>query len=131
MKVFVAGTFDKFHVGHQYLLWNAYSICDAMVVVVACDKTVERIKNNKPHTGEGDRRKRIVEEFKSHANVDVRLGRKDGRFFLTLEEEKPDLLVLGYDQMADETAIKEAFPGLEIKRMGSYAPVFFKSSKFI
>ena len=44
-KLFVAGAFDSFHMGHQFFLWKASSMCKELVVVVARDETIKRIKN--------------------------------------------------------------------------------------
>ncbi len=130
-KAFIAGTFDGFHVGHQFLLWTAYAKVEAMVVVVAQDVTVKRTKGRYPRRTGQERLARLATEFKNTPSVSVRMGRETGDFLQTVREESPTHLFLGYDQKADIDRIKEAFPDLIIKRMPAYFESFFKSSKFV
>jgi len=127
-KIFVAGTFDRFHVGHQFLVWQAVKLAEEVVVIVARDTTVKRIKGHQPRLSEEKRMKRILEE--KIPGLRARLGRSDGDFWETLREESPDALLLGYDQNFDEEACHELFPEIKIFRAEPYAPEFFKSSKF-
>ncbi len=127
-KLFVAGAFDSFHMGHQFFLWKASSMCKELVVVVARDETIKRIKNKTPKYSEEKRLQRIKEE--NLFNAKIRLGREDANFVVTLKEENPDVLLLGYDQKFDEKKGRESFPNLIILRADSFAPDFFKSSKF-
>ena len=126
MKVFVAGTFDLFHVGHQYTLWTASKEGSEMVVVVARDATVENIKSKKTVENQEDRLERVKQE--DLPNATVRLGREDADFAQTLQEEQPDVICLGYDQRCDEEWVLQILPNVQIKRMAPYHPQFFKSS---
>ncbi len=127
-KLFLAGTFDNFHIGHQFFLWSGRCLCETMTIVVARDKTVELKKGRLPINSEKSRIARIQKENISFASV--RLGRADGDFIQTLREESPDILYLGYDQIFDETIIEDIFPTLHVIRAKPYFPEFFKSSKF-
>lgn len=127
-KVFVGGTFDGLHVGHQFFLWNAVSLASEMVVVVARDETVLRYKKQMPRFLENERLSRVCAENLPHTQV--RLGRRDGDFFQTLREESPDILLLGYDQRLDPAAVQKQFPTLRIERADPFAPEFFKSARF-
>lgn len=127
-KAFVGGTFDLFHVGHQFFLMQASNMAEEIVIVVARDTTVQRIKKRLPKHTELQRFQRIEEE--NILNSSVRLGRGDGDFLETLREEAPDVLLLGYDQKIDEELFREKFPELTIIRAEEYHPSFFKSSKF-
>ena len=124
MKIFVAGTFDHFHVGHQWLLWQAALRADELVVVVARDKTVERIKGFFPSHNEIERKRRI--EAEKISNARVRLGNVDGDFLKTLKDEAPDLLWMGYDQHCPESI----YGVVEMERCSAYNPEVFKSSYF-
>lgn len=42
--VMAFGTFDVFHPGHEYYLTQAKKYGDILIVVVARDKTVEKVK---------------------------------------------------------------------------------------
>ncbi|PID70877.1 hypothetical protein CSB37_00065 [bacterium DOLZORAL124_38_8] len=128
-KAFVAGTFDNFHVGHQYLLYQVSQLADKFVVVVARDATVKRIKGRLPVFSEGQRKQRIEQEF--YSKMKVKLGRSDADFFQILQEEKPDVLCLGYDQRFNEKKCQELFPHLKIVRLQPFYPEIFKSSKFL
>ncbi len=125
----VAGTFDNFHVGHQYLLWSASERCQKMTVVVARDKTVQRIKGRFPVNSELQRLSRIEQELLPQCTI--RLGRSDQDFFRTIEEVSPSAIFLGYDQKFDTDVAQERYPDIQIMRAGSYLPGVFKSSKFL
>lgn len=127
-KAFVAGGFDHFHVGHQFLLYQASSLASKLVIVIGRDATIEKLKKRKPIHAEEERMQRIKQE--NIPNAVVRLGRSDGDFLKTLGEEGPDLLLLGYDQYFNEKLCKENFPDIKIKRADPYFPEIFKGSKF-
>ncbi|MCF7831209.1 adenylyltransferase/cytidyltransferase family protein [Candidatus Gracilibacteria bacterium] len=127
-KLFVAGAFDSFHVGHQFFLWQASAMCKELVIVVARDSSIKRIKNHTPKNTEEDRLKRIKDE--NLFNAKVRLGKEGENCLETLREENPDALLLGYDQNFDEEKCRKHFPNLIILRAESFAPDLFKSSKF-
>ena len=48
-KVMVFGTFDIIHKGHINMLIQAKKLGDFLVVVLACDKTIEAVKNRKSY----------------------------------------------------------------------------------
>ena len=125
-KGFIAGTFDVFHVGHQFLLWTAVQKVNHLVIVVARDETVKRIKNINPLYTELQRVERINRE--GIPSSVVRLGRLDQDFLCTIREENPEVLFLGYDQVNEISWITSQFPDLEIIRLEPYYPQLFKSS---
>ena len=116
------------HVGHQFLVWQAAKLAEEVVIVVARDMTVEKIKGHQPQLSEAKRMERILKE--KIPTAQVRLGREDGDFWETLREESPDALFLGYDQDFEEKKCQKHFPEIEILRAQPYAPEFFKSSRF-
>ena len=124
MKIFVAGTFDHFHVGHQWLLWSSVEQGSEVVVVVARDATVEKIKGFAPTFTEIQRLQRVQQECLPKALV--RLGDAQGNFCKTLEEENPDLVFLGYDQHCPIEVEAMA----TTQRCSAYFPEVFKSSFF-
>lgn len=95
--VFVGGTFDLIHPGHVELLRFASSM-GRVVVTVARDSTVERIKGRRPLLGEGDRL-RVVSSIRYVYRA--RLG-NEGDPLKSVEEVSPDIIVLGPDQSFDE-----------------------------
>lgn len=130
MRIFVAGTFDNFHIGHQYLLWTAYNHCQDLVVIVARDKTVEKIKGKLPLNTEQKRLERLFSEFNGAVGIEILLGRDDANFMKTLETTNPTHLYVGYDQEINVDLILEKLPLLRIERQEPYFAEFFKSSKF-
>ena len=127
-KTFFAGTFDNFHVGHQYLLWMNVQPKLKTVIIVARDTTVLRIKGQLPKNSEQQRLERIRDE--GLPNTIVRLGREDADFWAMLREENPDKIVLGYDQRFNVEECKQRFPQIEVVRAQPYRAEIFKSSKF-
>ena len=126
----VAGTFDNFHVGHQFLLWSAYGLADEVFVVVARDETVLKIKYKIPRNLEVVRKNRIEQEFMSHKSVHILLGRADMDFMQTINDINPEIIYIGYDQSVNESEISREFPEIKIIRAKAYSPDIFKSSFF-
>lgn len=124
MKIFVAGTFDHFHVGHQWLLWQACLRSQECVVVLARDESVKRIKGFFPSHNEAQRLARVQQENLPHTKVI--LGKKGGDFLQIVKEENPDLILLGYDQNCPDR-LQESFL---VERLSAYHPHIFKSSYF-
>ncbi len=90
------GAFDGLHPGHEDLFRQAKEQGDELVVIVARDATVLEIKGNLPGRNEQDR----LAVVSGHPFVDdARLGNLDDRYRI-IEEIKPDVLCLGYDQEA-------------------------------
>lgn len=123
-KVLTAGTFDIIHPGHIALLIEAKKIADEegeLVVIIARDSNVVKFKGRKPILRE-DERLFVVKNLKP---VDkVVLG--DERDPLKpVIEEKPDIIVLGYDQWAEEEWLRKELEkrGLstEIIRLGKFS----------
>lgn len=102
VKVMATGTFDLLHMGHIYYLREAKKLGDCLVVVVATDSTVRKLKHEPVTLQETRlsliRELRIVDE--------VYLGR-EGDMYAIVEEIRPDIITLGYDQIHDETQIKK------------------------
>ena len=95
------GTFDLLHIGHIYYLKEAKKLGDKLVIVIARDSTVRKLKHE-PVTPE-DMRLNIIKELRM---VDEAvLGHKDD-IYATVEDIKPDIIALGFDQIHDEKKIK-------------------------
>lgn len=130
MKTLIAGTFDNFHVGHQWLIWSAINKGGKVSVIVARDKTVKRIKSKSPKNKEALRLARVQIEIENTVSAQARLGRSDADFWQTIREENPTHILLGYDQHVQAADILKVFPDLIIERCNAYLPAVFKSSKF-
>ena len=94
------GTFDLLHLGHIYYLREAKKLGDRLAVVVATDSTVRRLKHEPVNTEEI--RLNLIKELKI---VDeAYLGHEDDMYEI-VEEIKPDIIALGFDQLHDENKI--------------------------
>jgi len=106
VKVMATGTFDLLHLGHIYFLKEAKKLGDKLVVVVATDLTVKRLKHEPVNPEEI--RLNIIKELKI---VDeAYLGHEDDIYEI-VEEIKPDIIALGFDQLHDKKKIEN-----ELKR---------------
>ena len=102
VKVMATGTFDLLHMGHIYYLKEAKKLGDELVVVIARDSTVRRLKHE-PVTPE-DMRLNLIKELKM---VDEALLGHEDDMYSVLKEIKPDIIALGYDQIHDEKKIEQ------------------------
>ena len=128
-KVIVFGTFDILHRGHLDFFEQAKKFGDFLVVVVARDKNVKKLKREKPLYNEMLRLNKIG---KSKLVDKVVLGNKKDRY-LILKQEKPDVICLGYDQKVDEKKLSEKLKEYKLEeaqviRLGAYRPEKYKSS---
>lgn len=95
------GTFDLLHLGHIYYLKEAKKLGDTLSVVVSTDLTVRRLKHEPVNTEEI--RLNLIKELKI---VDeAYLGHEDDIYEI-VDEIKPDIIALGFDQLHDEKNIK-------------------------
>ena len=109
VRVMDSGVFDILHTGHISYLEQAKALGDELYVVVASDNTVRKNKHE-PITPER-MRVRIVSALKP---VDVAMiGNDSGDMFAILDEVRPDVIVLGFDQKFDENTLSE-----ELKKRG-------------
>lgn len=126
-RVVCAGTFDHLHEGHINFLKQAKALGNELIVIVARDETVKRIKGFLP-TDDENIRKEGVE--KTEIPDRVILGNLDKDLFKILEELMPDVIALGYDQRVSEQELVKRFPKCEVVRLSSYHPEKYKSSYF-
>ncbi|MEM0364563.1 MAG: adenylyltransferase/cytidyltransferase family protein [Candidatus Nitrosocaldus sp.] len=101
--VLTGGVFDIIHPGHIHTLRAAKSLGDLLVVVIARDSTVERLKGKKPLHDEGKRRELVA----SIRFVDLAIIGHESDIFKTVEVVKPDVIALGYDQVHEEQFISK------------------------
>ncbi len=97
------GVFDLLHPGHIYFLTEARRLGDELVVVVARDSTARKFKHE-PITTESSR----VQLVAALKPVDrAILGHEGGSIYDILEEIRPDIIALGFDQVHTEDRILE------------------------
>lgn len=95
------GTFDLLHMGHIYYLKEAKKLGDILAVVVATDATVRKLKHD-PITPQ-EIRVNLIKELKI---VDEAYLGHEQDMYAIVEEIKPDIIALGFDQIHDADTIK-------------------------
>ncbi|MDE1845358.1 MAG: FAD synthase [Thaumarchaeota archaeon] len=126
--VLAGGVFDIIHPGHIHTLRAAKALGNVLVVVIATDKTAQKMKNRIPlHNME--LRKDLV---RSLSMVDYAVVGYEGDIFKSVELIKPNIIALGYDQVHQEKFIidgcKKIGVNVSIARLQSPIPDI-KSSK--
>ncbi len=128
MKVLAFGTFDYFHAGHESYLKQAADLGEQLIVVVARDETVQRIKGHKPDQNQRKRLKTIKAlPFVTKAVI----GNRDDKFKV-VKHFKPDIIALGYDQFVFTYQLKKVLIqnklNTKIVRLKPFKPEINKSS---
>ena len=124
----VFGTFDGLHEGHLNFFEQARAFGDCLIVIVGRDVNILRVKKHLPKKNENQR----LQEVKSCKLIDeALLGDKENPY-TKIAEIKPDVVCLGYDQLAftDKLAekIKELGLKTEVFRMKPFEPEKYHSS---
>ncbi len=101
IRVMATGAFDLLHLGHLHYLEEAKKLGDELIVVVATDATVRKEKHE-PVTPENMR----VEMVASLKPVDRAVLGYEENHTRIVEEIKPDVIAIGYDQKHDLEQIK-------------------------
>lgn len=103
--VLASGVFDLLHLGHVKFLEeakNAGGKKAELVVIIARDSTVQKIKGRKPIMPENQRRM-LVESLK--VVDEAVLGLENLDVADVIDRIKPDLIALGYDQAVMEKQV--------------------------
>lgn len=133
-KVMVFGVFDLLHPGHVSFLQQAKRYGDYLIVSVARDKNVKKIKNKTPFRNERERVHLI--KTLGLANKIVLGGVYDP--WPHIKKEQPDIIALGYDQRFYVTSgsIEEFKKELvmngistRVVRLKAFKPKIFKTSR--
>jgi FAD synthetase len=130
-KVMVFGTFDIIHPGHLAFLREAKRHGNFLIVSVARDTNVKRIKGHTPIHSEHQR----VHLLKTLRIVDrVVLGSRT-EYLKHIVRETPDIICLGYDQSAYterlQDKLEEAGLHTKVIRLRPYHSRKYKSSKIL
>ena len=128
-KVMIFGTFDGVHEGHRALFRQASEHGDHLIVVIARDVTVTRVKGRQPFFDEQQRLKDVADEAGVHEAV---LGNVDD-VYRVVAEHRPDCICLGYDQRNFIDGLREKLNELglgdtQIVRLEAHEPERYKSS---
>ncbi len=131
-RIMVFGTFDMLHEGHLDFFRQARSLASdpLLIVSIARDSAVKRIKGSTPVHGELERLA-LVEEC--DLVDEVVLGDEDG-YVEHIVQAAPAIIALGYDQhgeYVDRLQGDLVLAGFEpqIVRLKPYKPEVYKTSK--
>jgi cytidyltransferase-like protein len=120
--VLAGGVFDIIHPGHIHTLNAAKALGGVLVVAVATDKTAEKMKKRSPLHNQELRRELVS----SLSMVDKAIVGYEDDIFQTVKEVKPNIIVLGYDQVHQEKFISDGCKRInldvEIVRLESPVP---------
>ena len=114
MKVVATGVFDIIHMGHAHFLNAAKEHGNHLTVIVANDATVRKMKGEPILSDE--RRSEVVSQLKPVDEVVI--GRTGDMLDIIVDEIKPDVIALGFDQRlftTKELEAKLSDRGLEVK----------------
>jgi len=120
--VLAGGVFDIIHPGHIHTLNAAKALGGVLVVAIATDKTAEKMKKRTPLHNQELRRELVS----CLSMVDKAIVGHEDDIFQTVKEVKPDIIVLGYDQVHQEKFISDGCKRInldvEIVRLESPVP---------
>jgi len=127
--VLAGGVFDIIHPGHIHTLNAAKALGDVLVVAIATDKTAQKMKNRSPLHNQELRRELV----NSLSMVDVAIIGHEEDIFETVKDVKPNVIVLGYDQVHQEKFISDGCKriNLDVKIVRLQTPIPELSSSAI
>ena len=133
--VLASGVFDLLHLGHVRFLEEAKRAGGEhakLVVIIARDSTIEKMKGRKPIMSE-DQRCALVESLR--VVDEAVLGYEGLDIGEVIEKIKPDVIALGYDQAEMENEVKtyvakHKLP-VEVVRIGRFGENALDSSSKI
>ena len=129
-KILAFGTFDIFHPGHESFLKQARKCGDYLIVVVARDETVRKVKEKLSQNSEIIRRQAVI---KSNLANEVVLGSLEDKYEV-IKKYQPEIICLGYDQKVFIENLREKLKEFGLKKtriikLKPYYPEKYKSSK--
>ena len=120
--VLAGGVFDIIHPGHIHTLNAAKALGDVLVVAIATDKTAQKMKKRQPLHNQELRRELVS----CLSMVDKAIVGHEDDIFETVKAIKPDIIVLGYDQVHQNQFISDGCKRInldvEIVRLQSPVP---------
>jgi FAD synthetase len=129
-KVMVFGTFAVLHPGHLYFFKKAKEYGKKLIVVVARDMTVRKIKGFLPKLDERARQEMVgAIKFVGKAVLGDKID-----WYKIILKYKPDVICLGYDQVSPKNfkeELRSRGVAANIVRLKSYKPKKYKSSKIL
>lgn len=127
--VLAFGTFDILHAGHFHFFRDAKKLGDRLVIVLARDATVKKVKGHAPFHTEKERR-----DMLAHIGSIDRVILGDQRdVYMAIRRVRPAVIALGYDQKTFvrgiEAELKKHRIPARVVRLKSYMPVRCKTER--
>ncbi|MDO8668119.1 MAG: adenylyltransferase/cytidyltransferase family protein [bacterium] len=127
--VMAFGTFDLLHPGHKYFLSQAKKLGDYLIVVIARNKTVKKVKGKLPEHNEKQRQGAVMS---LNLADKVILGDREAEKYGIIKKYRPEIICLGYDQKYFVDGLNELFKKIklntEIIRLKPFKPELYKTS---
>ena len=128
-RVVATGTFDILHPGHLYYLTESRKLGDELWVIVARDENVKH--KPRPILPEAQR----LEMVAALRPVDHAILGDHTDMFRPIEEIRPDVITIGFNQYFDEENLRRQLAGrnlpADVVRIGKYADGDLASSRMI
>jgi cytidyltransferase-like protein len=128
----VFGTFDMIHKGHEDFFRQARTLAleTYLIVSVARDSAVERVKGFKPRNTELGR----LAAIRKHPLVDDAILGDERGYLSHIIKMSPDIIALGYDQTGEyvdnlEKDLRGRRLPIKVARLKAHQPEVFKTSK--
>lgn len=119
----VYGVFDGLHEGHKHFLEEAKKFCDKLVVVVAHPLIVQKLKHHVPyHSSEA----RIAALKAFDPKIEAVIGDSSIGTWSALKHYRPDIVLLGYDQVRLGAELEKL--GVHTEIITPHLPDTYKSS---
>jgi cytidyltransferase-like protein len=129
IRIMVFGTFDGLHKGHINFFKQAKNFTknSFLIVSIARDKNVIKIKRRKPKLSENER----LVLVKNSKFVDKVVLGGQVKYLPHILKERPDIIALGYDQRAYVRNLKKDLKNkdilVKIVRLKPYKEIIFKN----
>ena len=128
-RVVATGTFDILHPGHLYYLTESKNLGDELYVIIARDANVK----HKPRPILPEEQRRVL--VAALKPVDHAILGDLTDMFQPIEEIRPDIITIGFNQYFNEENLRKelALRGLkaQVVRIGRYADGNLASSRLI
>jgi FAD synthetase len=133
--VLASGNFDLLHLGHVKYLEEAKKAGGEnakLIVIVARDSTIKKMKGRNPVMPE-DQRRSLVESLK--VVDEAILGYEELDIGKVLEKIKPDIIAVGHDQHNIEGSVRKALAekklNIQVVKIGKFGKEELNSSSKI
>lgn len=133
--VLASGNFDLLHLGHVKYLEEAKKVGGEnakLIVIVARDSTIKKMKGRNPVMPE-DQRRSLVESLK--VVDEAILGYEELDIGKVLEKIKPEIIAVGHDQHNIEWSVRKALAAkklnIQVVKIGKFGKEELNSSSKI